>query len=134
MRGPDASPSASPDDAARKIRAGLERVGKWAGTTGRLETIIEAAEPSHPSIRVMDQPYSRTFSLTSFPAALADTVECDARARGAVPPDPLPLEYGEAFGMTFRFRTLAGEAPVLRLLWRKEGDAWRITSYDVELP
>jgi hypothetical protein len=51
-----------------------------------------------------------------------------------VPPDPLPLEYGHAFGMTFRFRTQAGDAPVLRLLRRQEENAWRITSYDVELP
>ena len=99
-----------------------------------LEAIVEAAEPLHPSIRVMDQPYSRVFSLTSFPAALGDAVECEARARGAVPPDPLPLEYGDAFGMTFRFRTQAGDAPVLRLLWRKEEGTWRITSYDVEVP
>jgi hypothetical protein len=42
------------------------------------------------------------------------------RARGAMPPDPLPLEYGDAFGMTFRFRTHGGDAPVLRLLWRQE--------------
>ena len=67
------------------------------------------------------------FSLTSFPAALGDAVECDARAwRGAA--RSLPLEYGEAFGMTFRFRTQGGDAPVLRLLWRKEDDTWRVTS------
>ena len=69
---------------------------------------------------MIDQPYSGTFSLNGFPNALSDAVECDARARGAVPPDPLPLEYGEAYGMTFRFRTKGGDAPVLRLLWRKE--------------
>jgi len=51
-----------------------------------------------------------------------------------VPPDPLPLEYGQAFGMTFRFRTQGGDAPVLRLLWRKEDTVWRVTSYDIELP
>ena len=120
VRGPDAPASTSLDDAGRKIRASLERIGQWVGTPRNLEAIVEAAEPLHPSIRVMDQPYSRMFSLTSFPTALGDAVECDARARGAVPPDPLPLEYGEAFGMTFRFRTQGGDAPVLRLLWRKE--------------
>jgi hypothetical protein len=134
VRGPDAPPSTSLDDAGRKIRASLERIGQWVGTARTLEAIVEAAEPLHPSIRVMDQPYSRMFSLTSFPAALGDAVECDARARGAVPPDPLPLEYGEAFGMTFRFRTQGGDAPVLRLLWRMEEDTWRVTAYDVELP
>jgi hypothetical protein len=134
MRGPDAPASTSLDDAGRKIRASLERIGQWVGTERNLEAIVEAAEPRHPSIRVMDQPYSRMFSLTSFPTALSDAVECEARARGAVPPDPLPLDYGEAFGMTFRFRTQGGDAPVLRLLWRKEDSTWRVTSYDVDLP
>jgi hypothetical protein len=134
VRGPDAPPAASLDDAGRKIRTSLERVGQWVGKPGTLEAIVEAAEPLHPLIRVMDQPYAHAFSLTSFPAALGDVVECEARARGALPPDPLPVEYGQAFGMTFRFRTAAGDAPVLRLLWRKESNAWRVTSYDVELP
>ncbi len=134
LRGPDAPASTSPEDAGRKIRASLERIGQSVGTSRQLDAIIEAAEPRHPAIRVMDQPYSRLFSLTSFPAALGDVVECDARARGAVPPDPLPLEYGEAFGMTFRFRTEGGDAPVLRLLWRKEDGTWRVRAYDVELP
>jgi hypothetical protein len=134
LRGPDAPASASLDDAGRRVRASLERIGQWVGTRRNLEAILEGAEPLHPSIRVMDQPYSRIFSLTSFPAVLGDVVECDARARGAVPPDPLPLEYGQAFGMTFRFRTQGGDAPVLRLLWQKENNAWRVTSYDVELP
>jgi hypothetical protein len=131
---PAAPASTSSDDAGRKIRAGLERVGQRVGTTGRLGTIIEAAEPKHAAIRVMDQPSSRAFSMTSLPHALADAMECDARARGVVPPDPVPLQYGEAFGMTFRFRTQGGEAPVLRLLWRKEANTWRVTSYDVEVP
>ena len=134
VRGPDAPPSASIDDAGRKIRASLERIGQWVGKPAVLGTILAAAEPLHHSIRVMDQPYSGTFSLTSFPSALGDALECEARARGAVPPDPLPLEYGHAFGMTFRFRTQAGDAPVLRLLWRNEDNTWRITSYDIELP
>jgi len=133
-RGPGAPPSTSNDDTGRKLRASLERVGQWVGPAGRLEGIVEAVEPRHAAIRVMDQPYSNVFSLTSFPTALAAVIECDARAHGGVLPDPMPLDYGEAFGMTFRFRTQAGEPPVLRLLWRKEGDAWRITSYDVELP
>ena len=133
-RGPEAPPSTSLDDAGRKIRASLERIGQWVGKSRNLETIVEAAEPLHPSIRVMDQPYSRMFSLSSLPTALGDVVECDARARGAMPPDPLPLEYGEAFSMTFRFLTQGGEGAVLRLLWRREQGTWRVSAYDVELP
>jgi hypothetical protein len=73
-------------------------------------------------------------SLQLLRNAIGDAVECDARARGAIPPDPLPLEYGNAFGLTVRFGTGAGDAPVLRMLWRNENGAWRIRSYDLELP
>ena len=134
LRGSDAPASTSLDDAGQKIRASLERVGKQVGAPRTLDTVVEAAEPLHSAIRVMDQPYAGLFSLTSIPNALGDTVECDARAHGAVPPDPLPLEYGQAFGMTFRFRTQSGDAPVLRLLWRREDGNWRVTAYEVELP
>ena len=82
----------------------------------------------------MDHPYSRTFSLMAVPNALGDAIECDARARGVNVPEPLPLEYGNAFGMMLRFRTGAGDASVLRLLWRKQESGWRITGYGVEVP
>jgi hypothetical protein len=82
----------------------------------------------------MDHAFSRTFTLASLPNALGDVVECDARAKDVVPPDPLPLVYGEAFAMNIRFRTFEGGAPVLRMLWRKEDGAWKARSYEVELP
>ena len=47
---------------------------------------------------------------------------------------PMPHEYGNGFGMNMRFKTRSGDAPVLRLLWRRENGAWRVTSYAVELP
>jgi len=77
---------------------------------------------------------SDTFTLTGVPDALADTFECAARMKGAVALRPLPLEYGHAFGTLVRFSTHSGDAPVLRLLWRKQDGAWRITSYGIEQP
>lgn len=82
----------------------------------------------------MDYPYASVFSLTSVPDALADAVECGARAAGTSIPDPLPLVYGHGVGMTVRFKTKSGDAPVLRLLWRNEAGTWRITSYAMEMP
>ena len=128
------APSQSPEDASRKLRAGLESAGKTVGTSRKLETILVAAEPVHPATRVMDHPFARVFSLSSIPNALADAAECSARVAGSAIPDPMPLEYGKGFGMTMRFKTRSGDAPTLRLLWRNENGAWRITSYGVELP
>jgi hypothetical protein len=133
-RSPEAPAATSPEDAGRRVRQAIERVGTWVGTARTLDDVLVAPEPLHPSIRVMDHPYSRTFSLMAVPNALGDAIECDARARGVNVPEPLPLEYGNAFGMMLRFRTGAGDAPVLRLLWRKQESGWRITGYGVEAP
>jgi hypothetical protein len=66
VRGPDAAASTSLDDAGGKIRTSFERIGQRVGTSRNLEAIVEAAEPLHPAIRVMDQPYSRMFSVRAF--------------------------------------------------------------------
>ena len=84
-RNPADPAATSPEDAGRKIRAGLERAGQLAGPARNLDAILVSAEPIHPAVRVMDHAHSRTFSLTSIPNAIGDAVECDARARGADP-------------------------------------------------
>jgi hypothetical protein len=127
-------PAPSPEEAGRKLRAALESAGKTVNTSRKLEAILTAADPVHPATRVMDHPFARVFSLSSIPNALADASECSARAAGSTIPDPMPLEYGNGFGMTVRLKTRSGDAPVLRLLWRHENGAWRVTSYGVELP
>jgi hypothetical protein len=124
----------SPEEAGRKLRAALESAGKTVSASRKLEAVLSAADPVHPATRVMDHPFARVFSLSSIPNALADAAECSARAAGSTIPDPMPLEYGNGFGMTMRLKTRSGDAPVLRLLWRHENGAWRITSYGVELP
>lgn len=133
-RQPDEPAAPSVDDAGRKIRAGLEASGSRVGRIRALEDVITAAEPFHPSIKVMRHRHDRTFALASVPTALADAADCAARARGQELPRNLPLEYGKAFGMTIRFLTRGGDAPVLRTLWKREEGAWRIAAYDVELP
>ena len=131
-RDPEKPASTSPEDAGRKLRAGLEASGQSVGTIKTIDDVLVAAEPVHPAMRVMDHQFERVFSLAGIPNALADVVECRARAAGAPIPDPMPLEYGNAFVMTVRFKTQSGDAPILRVLWRKENGAWRITSYAVE--
>ena len=133
-RSQDEPSPVSPDDAGRRLRASLEDSRKALATSTTLESILTAAEPRHPATRVLDHPFARVFSLTSPPNALIDATECATRASGSTIPDPLPLEYGKGYGMTVRFKTRSGDAPVLRLLWRQENGAWRITAYGVELP
>ncbi len=133
-RNPESPAATSSEDAARKLRAALEVVGSALGDSRSLDALLSGVEPFLPGIRVMNHSLARVFTLTSIPNALADASECAARASGTMVPDPLPLEYGEGFGMNVRFKTRSGEAGVLRGLWRKENANWRITSYDIEQP
>jgi hypothetical protein len=57
----------------------------------------------------MNHSFAHVFTLTSIPNALADASEC-ACARGSAVPEPLPLEYGEGFGMNVRFKRRNSEA------------------------
>lgn len=133
-RSPDAPASTSPDDAGRKIRAALERSGGTVGKAASLSALIAPVRPFHQAIREMDHTYAGAFTLTSVPNVLIDAADCAARARGQRFEGELTGEYGKAFGLSFRFQTGSGDAPVLRMIWVKEDGAWRITAYDVEQP
>lgn len=130
----DQSPATSPEDAGRQIREALAQAGDQIGRAERLENIVTAAPPVHPAVRAMDHRYAGAFSLSSVPDALVEAVNCDTRAKGDLAFSDRQPTYGTGFAMTVRFRTRAGDPPVLRTLWLKESGAWRITAYDVELP
>ena len=130
----DQPPATSIEDAGRKIREALAQSGDQIGRADRLESIVTAAPPVHPAVRAMDHRYAGAFSLSSVPDALVEAVNCAARANGDPAISDRPPTYGTGFAMTVRFRTRAGDPPVLRTLWLKESGAWRITAYDVELP
>ena len=134
VRAADQPASTSAEDAGRRIRAGIERIGESLGNVRRLEDVLIPVQARHPAVRVMDHPYENAFALASIPNALGDASECTARVGGFVMPDPLALSYGDAFGMAVRFRTGGGEGASLLMLWRQEEGAWRIRSYDLELP
>ena len=118
----------------QQIRAALERAGKLIRAARRLDELVEEVQPVNPAVRLVDHPDSRAFALTSVPDSLADALDCSAPERLQQFDRNSPLVYGKAFGMNVRFLTADCEAPVLRALWRKDADAWRITAYGVELP
>ena len=130
--GPPASATSA--ELGQRIRAALEESGRHVGKARTLDEVISAVQSSHPVVRVMEHPYLSSFTLTGLPNAIVDAANCDAMARGARFPKEIAAEFGKGYGMTIRFRTKGGEAPVLRTVWRKQDNAWRIVAYDVEVP
>lgn len=135
-RGPAEPAAASSDEAGRAIRRALERTGQVTAGARRLDALIEAVDPVHARIRLVDHPDARVFSLFGLPDAFAQVESCATRdlVERLTTPAGDAAEYGKAFGQTLRFRTRGGETPVLRLLWLKEGGVWRIAAYDVVTP
>jgi hypothetical protein len=136
MRDPEQPEATSTADAALKIRAAIERAGQEAGTAAGLDQLLSSVEPVHPAVHLLYHRYARTFALTSLPTALAEAMDCSARAKGQqfTGVTASDSDYGTAFGMNVRVQAAGGEAPVLRLLWLKENGKWRIAAYDVEAP
>lgn len=136
LRAADAPASTSAEDGGQNLRASLERAGTMLGSFKTLDDVVEGPEIVHPTIRTVDHPDQRLFSLGGLPDAFADTISCSALARRERyrVEEAASLVYGNAFGMAVRVRTRSGEAPVVRMLWRKDADAWRITAYDVVTP
>jgi len=133
-RSPDQSSVAASGTMGPRLRAALEEAGARVGKVRALEQVISGVQPTHPAVRIMDHPYASAFSLTSLPNAITDAADCAAMAHGAKFPNDLPAEFGKGYGMTLRFRTKGGEAPVLRTIWSKKDNAWRIIAYDIEVP
>ncbi len=135
-RGANEPAAASPEEAGRAIRAALERTGQVAAGARRLDTLIEAVDPVHARIRLVDHADARVFSLFGLPDAFAEIESCATRdlVQRLTPPTSAAGDYGKAFGQALRFRTRSGETPVLRLLWLKAGGVWRIAAYDVVTP
>ena len=126
--------AATPEEAGRAIRAALEQAAAVTGNGRRLDALIEAVDPVHPVIRLVEHADARVFSLFALPDAFAEVEGCSTSNLAERLTPTGPPAYGKAFGQSLRFRTLGGETPVLRLLWLKEGGAWRIAAYDVVIP
>jgi hypothetical protein len=133
-RDPSKPAASSPAEAGTLIRAGLGRTGDRVGKPRNLAAVLAPADPFHPAVRVMTHRDAGTFTLTSLPNQLGDLSECSARARGGKLPEAVEAVYGEAYGMNVRFKTMGGETPVLRILWRQVDGNWKVTSYAIEAP
>ena len=130
----DEAPSSSPEEAGRKLRAGLETVGKALGNSRSLEAILAPAEPRHPAIRVMNHQVLARLQRQQ-------PSECH---RGRIGMRRAHQRHPPARADTARIREWLqhehaiqdpqrGRAGAAALVAQRNG-AWLITSYAVELP
>jgi hypothetical protein len=105
--------------ARRELRRIMEYASEKLGARPDLTSAIVAFTPHDPNRPVVDQPFRREFLLLPVPETEARQYLCDAPTT-----QPSGLEY---FGVMFTFRIEGGGT--LGLLWRREGDRWKIVAY-----
>jgi hypothetical protein len=134
FRDPGAPAATSPEEAGKHLRTGLAAIGKQVGQVRDLGQVVAPQHPRHVAARELAHADEKIVALSSVSDALAAAMDCTSRAEGRQPKPGTGLEFGNAYGSSLRFRTRAGEAPVLHMLWRRDGANWRIVAYDIEVP
>jgi hypothetical protein len=110
--------------ARRELLTLMEHAAEKLGSRPNLTSTIAAFVPRDPKRVVVDHAFRRDFLVTPLTEAEARPYLCDkttAASTGA-----------EYFGVVFQFRISGGG--VLGLLWTREGNQWKLVSYQPLAP
>ena len=118
---------------AATLRGWLEEVARVTGPSATLSEAIQGANPWHGALTILPHSSQDAYVLTSWPDDMAEEFHCGHRVaireREAPPSDS--GHDAPFYAAAFRLRTAGDHSPVLRFLWTKEDDTWRIASYGV---
>ncbi len=118
--------------ARERLRDGMKDVAEKLGERDNLTDAIDAILPWDPSHRLIEHPYKKDFSAFEMTDRDAEQFLCDRLpTKESVAVAEAQPQYGNYYGVLFRFRVGRRQGGVLGLLWTRENEAWRIISYDV---
>ena len=110
--------------ARRELLTLMEFATHKLGTQRSLTSSIIAFVPRDPKRVVVDHPFRNEFLLTPLTEMEARPYFCDKTTA--------PATGAEYYGVVFQFRVSGGG--VLGLLWTREGDRWKLVSYQPLAP
>lgn len=97
---------------------------------GPLSGHISALPAWDPVLKPVRHRYEKEFLLVEVPDDLAEAFDCSHR-QAQVRATKAKRDYGKHFGSAVRLRGQNGQALEMLFVWAKEGDYWRIVSYEV---
>jgi hypothetical protein len=116
------------------ILEGMRRANRTLGRPARLGEATESVRPSDPALKIINQPHSAEFDLFETPEDMAYDFECanrDGLGEAAETKKP-ERKYGKYYGASLRVKAPKAKGALLLILWAKEGDYWKIVSWNVE--
>jgi hypothetical protein len=126
-----------PDETAKLIQAGMQRIVTVVGPVKKLDEAIVAPTVSHPDVRLVKHSNSRAFVVASVPDHMAAAAGCQERKPG----EELYFQepgtgkvYGNFYAIGFRLAKTIGDPSVLWTVWAKENNQWKVVSYFIMTP
>ncbi len=125
--------AACTDPPGRRMTDVLRDGAVAMGAPRPLAELLEAVEPYHPQILRVRHAQEAIWSIVAVPNHLAEAFFCGERAT-RMPKDPASPIHGNYYAATLRFKIPASEGGVFRLLWGKEGAAWKLMAWEFDSP
>ena len=126
----------SPEEGGRLIQERMKLVSDWAGTSPRLEDLLNAAEPHHPDLKLVKHDEAAAYSTVAVPDSMATAADCAQLKPGETPrfnPGSQPT-YGRFYAVSLRIKRAGDEAAAFWMVWTRQGQEWKIVSYLVIAP
>ncbi len=129
-------PMDSPEAFAAFIRASMARVSETTGAVARLEDALRASTPANRAVQLVRHDHMKAFTILCIPDHYGDAFDCSQPIEQGLHREPPPggLAYGNYFGTSFSLKVAGDQPAVTYLVWRREGGAWKIIWYYLELP
>jgi hypothetical protein len=109
---------------------------RLVGKPANLHGAVKPAVLNDPNLKPMTQNYATAFALYQVTDGVAADFECDperafedydkSRIAGS------KTKYGRYFASVFQLKPAQGTGDTVTLLWAKDGNYWKIVSWDVE--
>lgn len=125
-------PHETPEEATAHLLEALQAIAEALPAGNRLEAMLEASQPWHEEVLVIDHPHKAAYTLASVPDSVAKPLMCEHRTKHKTIHPGLPPHEGDVYLSSFHPRTGQLHPPILFLLWAKVEGNWKVVSYHVE--
>lgn len=130
--GTEVNAGVAPYLAARDMAATDRLIGK----PSTLQNAVQPAPLADPSLLPIKHPYAAAFGLYQVPNGKAADFDCDPE-RAFDDYDQARVsrtgtKYGRYYASVFQLKPIEGRGDTVTMLWTKEGNYWKIISWDIE--
>ena len=116
--------------------SGLVKVRKALGRRALLADYLEPLIPDDATLRLVNHPDEKAFSILSLPESSAQSSMCNSRQKRYTPSEAIASEedYGRYYAAAFTFRVPGDESAALYTLWGHEKDRWKMVAWQLLAP